>query len=707
MATQRTRVEVGDLGAPQDLRVPNFGGDTFVQPERPVINNDLERLSQSLSGFSSALSGFARANAATDKKALEDQAKEAATRFVAASTDKQLYDAVTTGQVPYASHPVAKAVVDSAMGTNIGNEFKANMTAQFGPGGSQSLLDANGNPLNIDEIVTGQVKGYLDRIPQGSPHATTTFAGGVEGVKQFLLQQQQQQIAARNGQMRDTAITTGFRNVLQGADLAGLPPEKVSERVRTAYGELQGVTHATWAELDDKLVGTLKLSLADNAATPQNARNVIAILDAPRKDAATGQDLGPLAQNPRFAQDATVLRSEATKVLAKDAEVQVRSQMAEQARAAFERGDGSFDAIQDVPFVNPYTKQAKVIPAQEIKDAAVVQQSQLTRANVARQLNGQPANVVNSQVFVSQANQFIPNGVINPEWQGYLRSSVKAAADATSLTDPDKAARLKQSANLYEALRTRSPAYVDAMLTKEERGFYENYHLLRKMGQGDDFALAGAAKVLEPENQQDPGVMARYQEVQSKVDNFTKTGGFSTWVGTFGGTTTGNLGQMRSEIIRRVGLLSRTQGMSVDKAIEAVSTDIKENVPVINGQFQFNRSPFLVKGREGVVQRQLDDVFAQHAPDLKSQGITSSEDLSVSFEGGHYRVVRAADGLPVAVRGPTPFVTFTDRMLRSTQQRMETEGNQKIAEDGKSKKTVREIQIDTGFDPRIPEFVPQ
>ena len=705
MAAIRTRVETPDLGPPQDLRVPTFGGDTYVQPERPVINNDMERLSQSLAGFSQSLAGFARAFSGADQKTQDQQAKEAADRFIASSTSPDLYKAVMSGQAPYAANHAAKGAYDASIGMNIGNELKSSMLSTFGPGGSQSLLDANGNPVDVDKLATSHVADYLGRIPQGSPHAAASFRALTESTILELKQKQQAELATRNGQMRDTTIATGFRNVLQAGDLSQLSPEQVAARVRTSYAELQGVTHATWAELDDKLVGQLKLSLADNAATPQNARNVLAILDAPRKDVVTGQDIGALSRNPRYAEDATVLRAEANKVLGKEAEAQARAEMSQQARAALERGDGSFDAVQDVYFTNPYTKQGKLIPAKEIKDAAVVAQAQDTRSKVASQLNGQPAGVVNAQVFQAQASQFIPSGVINPEWQGYLKSSVKAAGDTTSLTDPAAATRLKQAANLYEALRTRSPSYVDAMLDDKEKGFFENYHLLRKMGKGDDLALNGAAKALEPENRFDPGVAARYQDIETKVGELQKTGGFMF----FGSTTTHNLGQVRGEFIRRVGLLTRTQGVSVDDAIKTVRADMGTSVPNINGQFLFDRSPFLTVGKEPVVQRQLSDVFSQFAEPLKKQGIDSPSDLSVRFTGGHYEVIRASDGAVVVTGSPgtTPYITFTDQMLRATEQRMGEETNQKILGTAKAKKSAREVQDTTGFDPRIPAFVPQ
>ncbi|UJX45753.1 hypothetical protein [Xanthobacter sp. YC-JY1] len=679
MPTPHGRVEVPDIGAPQSLRVPQVSGDTYAPPPRPAVNNDMERLAQALSGFSSTISQFAHDPRA--KKAQEDARLAEVNRFIASSTNDQLRTARANGTVPYNSDPVAVAATDAVLGQRAGQDFENRLLTQYGPQGGQSLLDANGNPVDVDAFVSTQAKAYLDNggLP-GTVHALEKFRVSTEGTVAKLREMQRVQMQEYAGKRDDGIVTAGFGNVLRDGTLSGLPPDQVAARLRTAYGELQQVTKRPFDRLDDNLVGVLKTSVSsEHGATPQSARNVLAILDAPRKSVDGGQDIGPLSANPRFANDVSMIRSEAMKVLAKDYETQQKAGLFNAARDALQRGDGSFDAVQDVYIENPYTGERKLISAKEQKDGAVVFQAQNTRQSVAKQFNGQPAGVVNGQVFAAQAEQFVPAGIENPEWKGFLKSSLVDVGSAASLTDPAKQRRALQAASLYEALRTRSPAYVEGMLDPKERDFYETFHLLRKMGKPDEVAMAGAARVLEPESAGGEQVKFEFQRVDEATKKLVRESDYSWYnpVGWFFDGKATNSGQVQSEIARRAKLLVRTQGISARDAITAVQTDISANVPVINRQIMFDRSPFLVKGKEPVFDRAFSDTFTQFKGALEAQGVTDPSGMSVRFENGVYRVIDATTGYPLFAGDGQP-LRFTDKDLRALDKRMGVEKSEHI-----------------------------
>lgn len=679
MATPNGRVVVPDLEGPQSLRVPQVSGDTYAPPPRPSINNDMERLSSALAGFSSTIASLAHNPQA--KKAQEDARLAEVNRFIASSTNDQLRQARAAGTIPYNTDPVAVAATDTVLGQRAGQDFENRVLTQFGPQGGQSLLDANGNPVDVDALVTAQAKAYLDGggLPN-SVHAMEKFRASTEGTVVKLREMQRTQMADYAGKRDDGIVTAGFGNVLRDGALSGLPPDQVAARLRTAYGELQQVTKRPFDRLDDNLIGVLKTSVSgEHGATPQSARNVLAILDAPRKSVDGGQDIGPLSANPRFSNDVSMIRSEALKVLGKDFETQQKAGLFNAARDALQRGDGSFDAVQDVYIENPYTGERKLISAKEQKDGAVVFQAQATRQNVAKQFNGQPPAVVNGQVFAAQAEQFVPAGIDNPEWKGFLKSSIVDVGSAASLTDPAKQRRALQAASLYEALRTRSPAYVEGMLDPKERDFYETFHLLRKMGKPDEVAMAGAARVLDPESAGGEQVKFEFQKVDTAAKALLSSGDYSWYnpVGWFYGGKATNAGQVQSEVARRAKLLVRSQGISASDAIEAVKKDISENVPVINRQIMFDRSPFLVKGKEPVFDRAFEDTFAQFRGPLAAQGVTSASDMSVRFENGVYRVVSAATGYPLFAGDGQP-LRFTDKDLRALDKRMGVEKSERF-----------------------------
>lgn len=674
MPTPHGRVEVPDIGAPQSLRIPQVSGDTYAPPARPAINNDMERLAQALSGFSSTISQFAHDPRA--KKAQEDARLAEVNRFIASSTNEELRKARVAGTVPYSSDPVAVAATDAVIGQQAGQDFGDRLLTQYGPQGGQSLLDANGNPVDVDTFVSTQAKAYLDNggLP-GTVHALEKFRVSTEGTVAKLREVQRVQMQDYAGKRDDGIVTAGFGNVLRDGALSGLPPDQVAARLRTAYGELQQVTKRPFDRLDDNLVGVLKTSVSsEHGATPQAARNVLAILDAPRKSVDGGQDIGPLSANPRFANDVSMIRSEAMKVLAKDYETQQKAGLFNAARDALQRGDGSFDAVQDVYIENPYTGERKLISAKEQKDGAVVFQAQNTRQSVAKQFNGQPAGVVNGQVFAAQAEQFVPAGIENPEWKGFLKSSLVDVGSAASLTAPAKQRRALQAASLYEALRTRSPAYVANMLDPRERDYYETFHLLRKMGMPDEVATAGAARVLQPDSANVSFNKDEHDKVRTELGTFAWGGGDRGWI--FNRTPPKNLGTALSEIERRSKLLVKAQGLSAKDAIGRVAEDIRNTVPAINGQLMFDRSPFLEKEKEPVFDRAFEDTFAQHRDALIHQGIDDPSQMSVRFENGMYRVI-SPGGYPLFAADAQP-LRFTDKDLRALDKRMGIEKSEHI-----------------------------
>lgn len=678
------RVETRDLQGPDRLQVSQVSGDTYAPPERPVQDDNLGRLMHSLVGFSSSIADLAHRDAATQKqqaallrKQQEEAAKEQMARYRATHTDTQLAQDYREGKVPGADIPVVNGAYQAAIGMDVGQRFRSDIERDFGPEGNATLLNPDGSPIDIDAYVTDRSKSYLDAVPGGTPHGMENFAKASDAVKQRLRELQQGQMAKRAQEQRGVIVSTGLNNALFGtsfpSDPAGIPAY-----VKSVKGELQGVSKATYAEMDDLVAGTLKQRLASPDATPEQAQRVLQILDAPREDVKTGQGLPAFSQDPKYAQDATQLRASANAVLGKAWDRQQKDGLFKQAQEALVRGDGSFDAVQDIVAKNPYTGETKTFGAKEIKDGAVAFQAQSIRSGVTKQFQGQPQDRINAQVFVAQAEQFVRNGVENPEWKGFLHSSVQAAADTTSLTTPAGQQRMEQAANLYTALRTRSPAYVNSLLDGRDRDFYETYHLLRKMGKTGQEAIEGASRTLDPDSANGDQVKALYQQINTAVARLhDPQSGYMPWNWKANPV---NLGAAATEITRRAQLLVRTQGVSGEAAVKAAAASIGDEVPVINGQAQFNRSSFLTIGKEPVVQEALDQVYRQFPHDLKAQGVDSSSGLSVRFENGIYRVINATTGAPLySVNGDK--LTFTDRDLRTTEKIMGTAANTQVRQD--------------------------
>ncbi len=704
------RVETRDLAGPEALQVSRDSGDTYVRPEQPVQNNDMERLGQALSHFSGALAGVygrmeadqkrtnaeamaeAKRRAAEIQKQQDEYAKAEAYRYITSASQEELNKGVANGTVPGVANAATKGIYNSAVGQNIGTQYRADLERDLGPDGTLSLVDEEGRPIPIDKFLADRSKPYADKLfsvtGPGDLHGNEALYRSVEGTREMLLKRQQEQVAGFSAKRNGYVMSTGMRTIL-GGDVASMTPEQVGERLGAVYGELKqlpGAANVKWNDLDDLAMGTLKTAMQDPNLTPQQARNILKVLDAPRKDTATGQALPGLGANPRFANDVSQLRAEANKAFSKEWETQQKDGLFKQAQQALVRGDGSFDAVQDVVAKNPFTGEMKTFGAKEIKDSAVTAQAQAIRGSVTKQLQGQPTGAVNGQVFAAQAEMFIPAGHLNPEWKGFLHSSIQAAGDTTSLTTPEGQQRMEQAVNLYEALRTRSPAYVDSLLDGKDKDFYETYHLLRKMGKTGQEAVEGAGRAIHPDSANGDQVKAQYQQINDEVKKLSVPG--SGWWSGFFGITPTNLGTSQTEIVRRAQLLVRTQGVGAQDAVKAAAQSLGQDVPAINGQFQFNRSSFLAKGKEPVVQEQLDQIYQQFPNDLKAQGVYSPSELSVRFENGIYRVINAATGSPLySVNGDK--LVFTDKDLRTTEKIMSTTDSVKRLQDQEEAKKSR------------------
>lgn len=690
------RVETRDLTGPEPLDVSRVSGDTYAAPERPVQNDDVGRLAEALVSFSSGFAGMAHRNDAEErrrqaelKKQQEDAAKEQMAQYRATHSNAQLAQDYRDGKVPGASIPVVNGAYQGAIGMDVGQQFRSDLERDFGPEGGISLLNPDGTPINLDEFVAGRARGYMDRIPTGTPHGAENFGKSVESTRTWLQGKQQEQMAARAKQERGTIVSTGFTNVLNGIDPAKDTPETISEKLRTARQELQGVAKATWDEMDDALVGVMKTQLQAQNVTPATASKVIAALEAPRKDAVTGQALPPLSQTPRFANDVAMLRNTAKTVLGKEWEKKETDTRVRSAYDAINRGDGSFDLIADEERVNPVTGQPFKFDAGTIKDRAAVLAAQGTRDAVRKQFSGQPDSVVNGQVAMAQMEQFIPSGILNKEWQGALSSAVTSAANLPSLTDPAQMQRVQQAANLYVALRNRSPAYVEKLLGPKERDFYSTYFDLRKMGRSSQEAIEDAACAIDPTSADSDQVRSEYKLIAEKTKDLGSTFNANGW---FEWGRHVNLGVARTEIERRARLLVRTRGVSADLAIKVATDVIKDTVPAINGVIQFDRSPFLVKGKEPVVQKVLADAFAQHREAILAQGYRDPTELSVRFQNGAYRVISNVDGRGVFSADSRP-LTFTDRDLRQTEKAMSVDQSAAALQQREQAATSREAGL--------------
>lgn len=656
----RNRVVVADLPSPDRLRIPDFGGDTYAPPSRPAADDNLARLASSLQHFSGSIAGYV----AQRQPEENDLVRAEAERYLATSTNRELWDAYHAGALPRQANPVANGLYENALGTNAGTEFLNRVQTHYSPGGGGTLLNPDGSFKDPSADIAEMAKGYAAGLPQASKHAMGRFGEAVESAKRWALQQQRTYAAGRAKEDASVTLQTTLRTLVGDDGLSERSPDDIGAAIGTYTKAAADALHIPYRDVDDALIGQLKLAMDPQTASPDLARNVLAILSAPRKAVDSGQAIGPLANNPRFADDIADLSATATRVLEKDWQAGQKQGLAKEALAAWTREDGSFGLIQDTVRSSPFTGLDFKVSGEDARKDAIALYNTTVRDTVGKQLNGQPRDVQERVIFNTAANRFIRAGVPNPEWKDALEAVPKAVGDTTSLTDPALAGRAKAAVNLYGALRERSPAYVDGLLSEEGRGFYEAYTLFRQLGQGDDVALRNAAVVQQPENRNDPAVRARYEELEAAVADQ----GVDRLLGS---NVLHNAGDAHNRILRGAIMVSRAHGVSAKAAIKAVSEKLQADTPVVNGQALFTRSAYLTKDKVPVVEKVLEAAYDQHGETLDGYGIDGPEDLSIRFTGGVYQIVKASNGAPVPVPGASPFMTFTDAQLQAMEKAIE------------------------------------
>ncbi len=234
MATPFYRGQVNDLPAPQQLRVPQAVGDTYVQPEKPAIDNNLSRLAESLTGFSSVMGNVAERLARSGFRDGNDKALAEANAFIASNSRDDLYKAVREGTAPFLSHPAASAAYNKVVASNAVEQFSQDINARIASGDLR-LIDDNGMPVDVEKLVVEEAKSRIAGLNVNSPHAMAGWQAGVGNIVSSLRGEQQKQMAGFSTAAAKTIVDSTFDRLINDPQLASKKPEQFAEEVRNAY----------------------------------------------------------------------------------------------------------------------------------------------------------------------------------------------------------------------------------------------------------------------------------------------------------------------------------------------------------------------------------------------------------------------------------------------------------------------------------------
>ena len=650
------RVIVDDLAAPQRLGVPSFGGDTYAAPARPVVDNDMERLASSLGSFSGSLAGFGRKRQAELEEAERNTAQARAHEFMSAHSSKELYDAFNSGTAPFSEHPVYRGLYEKRIAEDTAEEFRGELNRRIADG----ELDLS--KVDVERYVIEASADYAKRLPAGSAPAMTVWGRGMESVTGSLLDSQQKARAQQTQEFRVDEAQRNLDQLITGNLKAGVDPDTTAARLRDAYKGMgrgkDGMLRLSNPEIDQLVMGRLKDHVRDYP------EQVLALLNAPRKDTETGADIGPLAKNPKFLSDVQLLEDAARRSLGAREKVATERATAQGDFEALRNGDPSFWSISDKSYRNSFTGEAATITGESRRNAAVNEYFSYSD-RVASEQRENPDSVIERDYAVLVERLGLPH----PRWKQSLEGAVQTIGNDVSLTDPAKARTLGAAARLWETLSNRNPAYADSLVDKDTADFFRVYQASRNgLGRSEDQALRDAAATRRPLNE---GEAASLQGHRQAIDAAVRDSGSVSlwWPPSWIGSSVRNEGTMKRQVSDLAKQYARLQGVSPEQAVKLAAKTVEGRTVVINGQALFG-DPHVSASTKPLFEMALQDSYEQHRDSFKALGYSDASDLSirpVGGSGGLYEVIAAEDGAPVSVpvRGDDGRLGYRTLMIRA------------------------------------------
>jgi hypothetical protein len=619
------RVEVGELAPPERIDVPRFIPDNFVQAAKPPENNNLARLAEGLGHFNRGLQQFGgRLEADHTKRATEDALRRY-NHWLSTTGSTEIVEAVREGRVHWSSDPYIGHIVRGHHGQRVA-QLVATQIDQ-----DPTFRDSVGRPdFDVEKYVLEKASPYAKEM-SGDRHTAETFRKGLDAVRANVIKRHLDARGQIQTQMIEDAAMFEMDKTLDAARSAGMNGEQATEVLRSLYNDVGkrmngGSLDLSYGKLDDLLINTLKYRAQD----PSQAKFVLEVLRTERIDTGTGARIGSLGASKRHRDQVMSIFQTARNSLGKQAEEDFKASLINRNTDALVRGDGSFFGITDVEVVEEITGKT-------IKVSAATQREEATRRFIetAQKENGGKPDVI------KELDVLVRNGVKHPTWGNELEGTFRGIANMNVSPDgkpiaPEQAKRIVEAANKFALLEDINPEYSADLISKDAATFYRRYKILvRDMGQTPEQAAATLASAYSQSSKRmrDPSVESRNRdEIALTVRNMGSS------VIPFLGDVPENRFLVESKIIDMANMLMLGQHIDSKKAVTAAAVIFDKSHLMINGR-AVQGAPGVQKEDAPLFQPIFKRVFEQNEAYLKSKGINSPKDLSVTFSGnGTFRI---------------------------------------------------------------------
>ncbi len=668
------RTPTPELGPPEPIRPSGIQRDTFVQPAQAPINRDAENLERALGIFGRGIAKLQAGLAVEDKLKKNAAIQQSTIEFnewAAGLTNSDRIDAIRTGKVSWADHPLIGPLVRkeyaqwsvNALGEAIDKDI-ANGSVPLGQNG-----------FDPERYVIERVK---PRIQEFSWHygEAQVFRKGLDTIRDGLAARHKTLIGQANQQaFEDIAlrnIRDGYRNAFDAMSAdPSITPTDVEKSIAAIKKSLGPVVKGGSLDLQYGRMDDIHLSvLSELAKDPKYAKSAIIALDTDRVRAEDGLTrIGPLSASLKHKEKVEAVRGEALRTLARANEEDQKTGIIARASEAIKAGDGSLAAMPDYRGENPYSDKPVVISSAEIKREAFKRRfAEIEREHASIQNpNERMARITEDKLDAAFREGYSP-----PEFENVLKGGV--AAGTTQVTKdgalgPEQEARIISGAAMYQALQQRNPSATIELVGEKGTLLYESYLALRTSG------LDAASAARQASLRFAPGKDGVTPIERDNVAVTRAINGMGTWFPYENAPS--NEMALRPKVAKLVTALMASGTMSEKEAIDEASKRVKEQSIVVNGDYLFG-VPRLQKGDEVHIKGMLNDFWKANETEMRrlnATGYISNSDLLRVVPRGDKLIILDPNGRPLEISGPTPAISIQSIVERRERVRKMKEQN--------------------------------
>jgi hypothetical protein len=634
------RVQVAPLDAPERLQPSGIQSDTFAQAAPPVIDNNLERLSQALGGFASTINSVARHQEALEKKRQAEAEKEWLKNaehqyqlWRTQHTDNSFLKEIYAGRAPFPSDVRLDAILGKDTGQSELRTFAAKIEADLKGPDAKATLAPDFDPA---QYVRGKAVEYIkDGRFNHSPWATRTFAQGLEVIEKSFVEEHRKTVGQRAVLAGETAAYNRFEARFKNAVALGLSPEDTTAYLREEYQELGPRVKGGALDMQYSRLDEIKLEVLEKMATagPAEARLSATLLQTKRLDPETGEKLDSLADNPRLMDKVEQIRRKATHTLATAEKTQFEAAVRQAAAAAALREDGTLSIVQPVE-----REFAPGVTLKKSKDD--IQKTATADALMAiRAENGGREDLPREVQLAARNN--VEHPTLIPELNAEASSALTLIQ--TKGQEAEGVSRFIRSASRYMQMADTNMIYTKSQIKGVNADIYETYTALVRGGKMDQNTAANHVLRIYAQ--------ANYDEIRQadsgrrlEVDKAAQGVNFNRWgfggsEGAMFGQAITNGGEVRQEVVKLATVLMRAQGMTADDAIKMAGARIEQQGLFINGRVVFGVNG-LNKEDTPAVHGLIEKMFTEYSESFKRAGITDPSQATVlPFPNGTMQIV--------------------------------------------------------------------